>query len=255
MRAQLAASQVGSRLNLLIASDQRLEILRNLELDNGQLVENQHNLEAVISNRDAFIQQWLGQISQELVTARNNRDGAIENLTKAEKHQELVRLEAPDNAIVLKLSKLSVGSVLKQGDPLITLAPLRSPVEAEIHIDARDVGFLRPGDPVTIKLSAFNYVEHGTAEGVVRWISEGSFTSDDSQLPASGQSTTSTGQAVPPYYLARIAFTKVELHNVPDSFRLVPGMTLTADVLVGTRSTFLYLFGGFAHLGEAMREP
>jgi hemolysin D len=245
MRATLAANQVGSRLNLLVATDQRLEILRNLELDNGQLVENEHQLESVVAHREAFVQQWLGQISQELVTARNNRDKAVEDLAKAEKHQALVRLEAPDDAVVLKLTKLSVGSVLKQGDPLITLAPLKAPVEAEVHINARDVGFLRPGDPVRIKLSAFNYAEHGTAEGVVRWISEGSFTSNDD----------SNSKPEPPFYLARIAFTKVVLRNVPDSFRLMPGMTLTADISVGTRSAFMFLFGGFAGLSEAMREP
>jgi hemolysin D len=131
------------------------------------------------------------------------------------------------------------------------LAPLRSPVEAEVHVDARDIGFIRPGDLVTVKFAAFNYVEHGTAEGTVRWISEGSFTTDDS-----GQATPPPpGQPMPPYYLARIAFTKLALRNVPASFRLVPGMTVSADIHVGTRSAFIYMFGGFAGLGEAMREP
>jgi len=58
--------------------------------------------------------------------------------------------------VVLKLAKLSVGSVLKEGDPFITLAPLRSPVEAEVHIVTRDIGFVRPGDSATLKLEAFS---------------------------------------------------------------------------------------------------
>ena len=77
--------------------------------------------------------------------------------------------------MVLKLAKLSVGSVLKEGDPLFSLAPLRTPVEAEVHILARDIGFVRAGDPATVKLDAFHFVEHGTASGTVRWISEGAF--------------------------------------------------------------------------------
>jgi len=244
MRASLAASQVGSRLNLLTATDQRLEIIRTLDFDRNGLVESEHQLAAVIANRDAFTQQWAGQVSQELVTARNTLDNAQQQLAKAAKHQDLVRLEAPDDAVVLKLAKLSVGSVLKDGDPFITLAPLRSPVESEVHIASRDIGFVRPGDSATVKLDAFSFVEHGTATGTVRWISEGAFSQDDN------------GTAVEPYYKARIALTQVNLKAIPDSFRLVPGMTLIADIKVGTRSVFMYMLKGVIRgLDEAMREP
>jgi HlyD family secretion protein len=244
MRASLAAAQFGSRLNLLTATDQRLEILRTLEFDRNSLVESEHQLAAAVSNKDAFVQQWFGQVSQELLTARNSLDNARQQLAKAVKHQDLVRLEAPEDAVVLKLAKLSVGSVLKQGDPLVNLAPLKSPIEAEVHIAARDVGFVRPGDASTLKLDAFNFVEHGTAEGTVRWISEGAFTLDDNN------------NTVEPYYKARIALTAIDLTGVPDGFRLIPGMTLTADIQVGTRSVFMYLVRGLVRgINEAMREP
>jgi hemolysin D len=244
MRASLAASQYGSRLNLLTATDQRLEILRNLDFDRNGLAENEHQLASTIANRDAFIEQWNGQVSQELVTARNALDSAQQQLAKAAKHKDLVRLEAPEDAVVLKLAKLSVGSVLKEADPFITLAPLHSPVEAEVHISTREIGFVRAGDSATVKLDAFNFVEHGTALGNVSWISEGAFTQDDN------------GSPVDPYYKARIALTEVKLNAVPDSFRLVPGMTLTADINVGSRSVFMYMLRGMIRsLNEAMREP
>ena len=244
MRASLAASQVGSRLNLLTATDQRLEVLRNLDFDRNALIENQHQLASTIANRDAFIEQWNGQVSQELVTARNTLDTTRQQLAKAAKHKDLVRLEAPEDSVVLKLAKLSVGSVLKEADPFISLAPLKSPVEAEVHIAARDVGFVRPGDSATLKLDPFHFVEHGTASGNVRWISEGAFLQDDN------------GNAVDPYYKARIALTEVKLTAVPDSFRLVPGMTLTADINVGSRSVFMYVLKGVLRgTSEAMREP
>ena len=87
----------------------------------------------------------LRQVSQELVTAQKQHSTPPdEQLAKAARHQDLVRLEAPDDAVVLKLAKLSVGSVLKEGDPFITLAPLRSPVEAEVHIACTRRRFLPP---------------------------------------------------------------------------------------------------------------
>jgi len=262
MRADLEATKVGSRLNLLIAIDQKLELQRYREADSGGKVETVHQLAAAISNRDAFIQQWLGQASQEMITGRNQRDAAIEQLAKAEKHQDLVQLFAPDDAVVLTMAKLSVGSVLKEADPFITLASLRSPMEAEVYISPRDVGFVRPGDRVTVKLDAFQFIEHGTAEGEVLWISDGTFnaapgTASVSSIGADATSATgSDAQGREPYYKLRIRFNNVQLRNVPAGFRLIPGMTLTADIYLGTRSLLMYLVRGMMQgVGEAMREP
>ena len=244
MRATLAAAEVGSRLNLLAATDQKTDLLRNVEFAHNSLVESQHHLDSTIATRDAFAEQWYGQTSQELVTARNQRDAAAQQLEKAAKHKDLVRMVAAEDAVVLNMAKRSVGSVLNPGDPFISLAPLRSPVEAEVHMLARDVGFVRAGDPVKIKLDAFSYIEHGMADGTVRSISEGAFTTDDNGQPAS------------PYYKVRIALTNVSLRNVPGGFRLIPGMTLNADVHIGTRSVLMYIIeGALRGANEAMREP
>src|SRR6202035_146406 len=69
MRATLAAAQVGSRLNLLTATDQKLEIQRSLEFDRNAMIESQHQLDSTTATRDAYVQQWFSQISQELVKA------------------------------------------------------------------------------------------------------------------------------------------------------------------------------------------
>jgi hemolysin D len=246
MRATLAAAQVGSRLNLLEAADQKTELLRQATFDKNALIEAQHQLQATSATRAAFVQKWLADASKELVDARNQRDEATQKLEKAAKHADLVRLAAPEDAVVLKMAKLSVGSVLKEGEPLIYLAPLHSPVEAEVHIQPRDIGFIRTGDPVKVKLDAYDFIAHGMVDGRVRWISDGSFETNDN-----------TGQPTQrPYYKVRVELTRVHLHNVPGGFRLIPGMTLTADVHIGTRSILMYMINGAVRgANEAMREP
>jgi HlyD family secretion protein len=144
----------------------------------------------------------------------------------------------------LTIASVSVGSVLKEGDTLLTLMPLNTPVEAEIRINSRDVGFVRPGDRCVLKIDAFNYMEHGTAEGRVRWITENAFTVDDN------------GQPTDAYYKARCTVEATHFINVPPKLRLIPGMTLQADVNVGRRSVAMYLLAGVLRtFGEAMREP
>jgi HlyD family secretion protein len=244
MRAILAAHGTGSQLNLYVSQDQRLELLRTLEFDHNSLVEAQHTLASLTSDREAFVQQWSTQLSQDLVTARNNLDAATAQLEKATKHQDLVRLTSNDPAVVLTVAKLSVGSVLKEGDTLFTLMPTNAPLEAEIKIASRDIGFIRPGDRCVLKIDAFNFVEHGSAEGTMRWISDNAFTLDDDNKP------------VDAYYKSRCTINDIHFINVPAKFSLIPGMTLQADVNVGSRSVAVYLLSGLIRgFNEAMREP
>lgn len=244
MRSTLAAHGTGSQLNLLTSQDQRLELLRSLEQDHNSLIEAEHTLASLTADREAFVQQAAAQVSQDLVTARNTLDTAQSSLDKALRHHDLVRLTATEPSVVLTVAKLSVGSVLKEGDTLFTLMPVNAPVEAEIRIASRDIGFVRPGDRCVLKIEAFNYMEHGTAEGKIRWISDNAFTTDDN------------GQPIEAYYKARCGVDEMHFVDVPAKFRLIPGMTLQADVNVGTRSVAMYLLSGFLRgFGEAMREP
>jgi multidrug efflux pump subunit AcrA (membrane-fusion protein) len=157
-------------------------------------------------------------------------------------------LAAPADAVVLKVGRASVGSVIEPGasgaEPLFTLTPLGGTLEAEVRIAARDIGFIKPGDTVRVKLDAYRFTMHGVAKGVIRSISQGSFT------------TTEDGQIVAPYYKARVAITDARLRNVPAGFRLIPGLTIDGEVLVGRRTVMSYLLEGALRTGsEAMREP
>jgi len=245
MRTVLAAHGSGSELNKLISQDQHIDLIRNLEYDSNSLTEAQHTLASLNSDKQAFIQQWQTSISQDLVSARSALDSAKSQLEKAVKHADLVRWTASGKSIVLTVAKLSVGSVLKEGDELFTLMPVDTPLEAEAHVSSRDIGFLRTGDHCRLKVEAFNYMEHGTADGTVRWISEGAFSTNED-----------TGQVAEPYYKVRCSIDEMHFANVGPKFRLLPGMTLTADMNVGSRSVLAYLMNGVLRgFDEAMREP
>jgi HlyD family secretion protein len=243
MRGETASNGAGSRLNLLLAQDTRLETVRLMDFSRNSLAEAEQTVASTKADREAFIRQWAANLGDDLVKVRGMSDAAKAQYEKAIKHQDLVRVTAAEPAVVLTLAKVSVGSVLQTGSTLFTLMPLNAPLEAEATIGSQDVGFIRPGDPCVLKVDAFNYIEHGTAEGTVRWISEGAFNTNDA------------GQAVPAYYKVRCSIDSAQFRGVPENFRLIPGMTLEADIKIGTRSVAVYLLGGMLrHYEEAMRE-
>jgi HlyD family secretion protein len=135
-------------------------------------------------------------------------------------------------------------SITPGTDPLFTLAPLDAPIEAELDIATSDIGFISVRDPVQLKLDTYPFVMYGLVKGVVKSISEGSFSVDANNTP------------VAPYYKVRVNVTRLDLHDVPKDFRLIPGMTLVGDIMIGKRTIMSYLTESVFQQGsEAMREP
>lgn len=245
MRQTLEKNQTGSRLNSLIASDTRVETERNLGNSENTIRTASHDLEALRAEREVYIQQWRSSLLTDLSTRQIDLERAREELAKAQRRRELVELRAVDDAVVLEVGKYSVGSVVEQAQPIYTLMPLNATLEVEVEIAGIDQGFVKPGDRVQVKLDAYRYVEHGMAKGVVKTISEDSFTKREDQ-----------SQVQRPFYRARIELTDVSLRDVPADFRLVPGMPLVADIVVGERTIMSYLVEGALRNGsEGMREP
>jgi HlyD family type I secretion membrane fusion protein len=239
-----------SKLQWMQARDSQVEVGRLVADAQHQMNSNRETLASLQAQRDAYIQKWHADAGSELVSVQNDLDETRQSLEKAQKLNQLSTLDAPEAAVVLKVGKVSSGSVTGSAtttgeqDPLFTLVPMDTPVEADVQINARDIGFIQVGDPVRLKLDAYRFIQHGTAKGVIKTISEGSFTKDEN------------GQPVPPYFKVGVKITEVRLRNVPTDFRLIPGMTLTGDILVGHRTILSYLVGGALRTGsEAMREP
>jgi hemolysin D len=246
IRHKLYDLKDGSRLTYLEATNQRLELARSLEQEKNAAAETQHALESARADRETFLRQWQGQVDAELIQHRTERDAAMEQLVKATKHHDLIDLRASTDAIVLNVGKFSVGSVLPEATPLLTLVPVDAPLEAEIHIDAQELGFVRPGDPVMIKVEAYNYLEHGTVEGHLRVLSADAFTTSDDDKAT----------AVRPYYKGYVTLDHVDLHGVPPDFKLAQGTPVTADIQVGRRTLLSYLVrGALRSVDESMREP
>ncbi|HTX50863.1 MAG TPA: HlyD family type I secretion periplasmic adaptor subunit, partial [Caulobacteraceae bacterium] len=238
----------GSKLALLNATDTRIELQRMASESASATVGARSDMAALSAQRAAFVSKWRSDVATQLVAAQSDLTQTQQALSKASKVTDLATLVAPTDAVVLKVGKASIGSVVDPGgggaDPLFTLTPLAGPLDAEVRIDARDIGFIRPGDKVRVKLDAYRFTSHGLATGVIKTISDGSFT------------TTDDGQIVAPYYKARVAITNAQLRNVPAGFRLIPGLTIDGEVLVGSRTIMSYLFEGAMRTGsEAMREP
>lgn len=240
-----------SRQQYLSSRDSKEEMSRLYSQAQNQIAAQEQSTAAIRAQRAAAVQKWRADAGAQMVTTRDRVNTAREQLQKAQRMLELDTLTAPADGIVLRIGKVSAGSIasmMQLSDPdnagaLFTLAPLDAPLALEMRVPARDIGFIRTGDPVMIKLDAYDFIRHGTADGRITTISEGSFTTDEN------------GRPVPPYFKARVAITKADLRDVPKDFRIAPGTTATADVLIGKRTIIRYVLDGALRTSAtAMRE-
>src|SRR3712207_2413978 len=201
MRRKLYERESGSRLNWLEAAKESLALRQQLNDLKNRERELAHELNAVAADRDAFIDEWNRKTAEELVETTRERTNAAEQLAKAERHNQLVTLTAPMDAVVLEVAKRSIGSVVKEAEPLVTLVPADVPIELETEIAARDIGLVRTGDPVRIKMEAFPFQLHGTLDGEVRTISADAFERE-------------TREGIGAFFRARIRLVNTKLRDV-----------------------------------------
>ncbi len=227
--------------------------------------ELEKSLESNHADREAFAAGWRTKLVIDLVTAADELTAIKQELNKANRSNEFVELKVPNDLpykefVVFEVAEASVGSTMKPGEPLFKLVPIGVPMEVEVEVQGKDIalidvasqqqiakGDIPEGSDVRIKLASFPYQKHGTLDGVVRTISEGSF---EKQLPGGAVSGMTT-------YKARIQIIDdKQLNHVPDNFRLMPGMTATAEIKVGRRKVIEYfLYPLLRYMDRSIREP
>lgn len=252
MNAGLVQSGFVSQLEYLTAQSASAQEEVALVQNTSSLEVAQHMLESLKQQRQAFIDKWHEDNLDNLAKVRDDLDAARQDIEKLQMVSELVDLRSPEDAVVLRVPNLSPGAIASESQPLFSLVPLDAPLEVEVQIDSQDIGFVKVGDPVRIKFDAYKFLEHGTGTGVVKTVTQDSFTEFSTQDSVSSGGTESRA----PYFGARIKLTAIKLHDLPPNFRISPGMTIQSDIVVGRRTLMWYLLGSALRSGsEAMQEP
>jgi len=140
-------------------------------------------------------------------------------------------LNAPVTGIVKYLKVTTIGGVLRAGDELMQISPTDGDMVIEVKINPVDIGQLKLGMPVAIKLDAFDFSVYGSLSGSLSYISSDTLT----EQAANGQSST--------YYRAQVRIDPKSTSTNPKLRDVVlkPGMTATVDIRTDSRTVLKYL--------------
>lgn len=219
-------------------------------------IEKEHDLktqEYTIKSNQALMAQTLKKMAQltadnrrQLQTERVETMGQLEKITqelaKQQHRHQLLELKAPNDGVVKDLATHTAGTVVTPGTIMMTLVPKEEPLQAEVWVSNEDIGFVRPDQPVKVKLSAFSFQKYGMMDGKVEQVS-----ADSSENPNQSGTIDST-TSIPPKDLSRlryktlIALSTQQLIADGQKHKLTPGMQVSAEIKLGTRSVVEYLF-------------
>jgi HlyD family secretion protein len=232
-----------SKLEYMKAQSGRIEAEGQLEKLKNEARELRESLARAEAEKQDAVGNWRSEASQDLAEASRTLAGVEERIKKAAHQRDLVVLRAPEDGTVLDVAARSAGAVAPQGETLLTIVPRDEELLVEAEVAAQDIGLVRAGDPVRLKFEAFPYQRHGTATGCIRTVSPDAF-----------EKNTQEGQRL--FYRVRAAVTDAALAKVPRDFRLFPGMSLSAEIKVGSRRVITYLlYPLIRSFDESLREP
>lgn len=245
MRQKVFKEGADTRLSVLDAEGRFSAIQADAEAVANDLKVRKQHIDQAVAQRDAFINNWHNDTANKLTSVRKDFDSLKEQLAKASRYRELAELSSPADAVVLELGQYSIGSVVKEGMAIMTLVPVNNPLEAEVSIETKDIGYVHIGNDVRLKLDAFPFQRHGTLDGKLRIVSEDAYVANNGE----------GGQKIPTFQ-ARVELTNTRLHDVSPDTRFLPGMTLAAEIVVGKRRVISFLaYPLIRGLDESLREP
>ncbi|MBF0182972.1 MAG: HlyD family type I secretion periplasmic adaptor subunit [Magnetococcales bacterium] len=257
-RRDLAKTGTGTNLQYQESQASSIRTEQDYRASVNRLIELQHSLLSKKADRQNFIDDWLRQVLDHLVATRTELAKVDESVTKARRITEFEVLTAPEDGVVLEVAKRSPGAVLPGAELLITIVPADAIFVAEITIPSRDIGYVKVGDKVVIKIDAFPYQRHGMLEGRLRFISQESY-GGGNESPNSKEAMIGSKDnkgATGAMHIGRVELMSTKLYNLPEGIRLIRGMTLNAEIKVGYRSIAAYILNPITRsFNESLREP
>jgi adhesin transport system membrane fusion protein len=162
--------------------------------------------------------QWRAELS-EASTQLNSLSRSVEGLADRVKLSEL---HSPVNGTVQRILLNTIGGIVQPGNAIVEIVPSDDRLLIEAKISPKDIAFLRPGLPATIKLHAYDFSVYGGISATLQHISADTITDERENT----------------FYLVRAITTE---KDSAQHLSVIPGMTAQLDILTGKKTILSYL--------------
>lgn len=198
------------------------------DISHVELMRAQRGVIDARQKQQSVEEKFKSDARRELAKIEDEITGQRSKLQERKSVMDHTEIQAPLSGVVKSLRINTVGGVLRPGDEIMQISPTEGGYVIEAKLNPSDIGQLRLGQPVTVRLDAFDYTIYGTLSGELIYLSSDTLMEQGSD----GRNQV--------YYRAKVQVkpqvgTRVTLENIK------PGMTATVDVLTDKRSVLSYM--------------
>jgi len=171
----------------------------------------------------------LNELQNKLSRINEAQVGAQDKVTKA-------LIVSPVIGTIKTIHINTLGGVVKSGETIAEIVPTEDMLMVEAKIKPRDIGFIYPGLPAVVKITAYDFARYGGLTGKVIHISA------DTTQDEEGNS----------FYLIRVKTDASSIKNHKnEQMPIIPGMMTNVDVITGKRTILEYILNPILRAKQA----
>jgi len=236
---KLLEHDAATKLDFLQAEQQRIDKTKELDGQRKKLHQDKSALSEAETNYRALVSEFQHTKQAELSTLETKASSLAQDVTKAGQKADLQRLTTPIDGVVQQLAVHTVGGVVTPAQELLIVVPQDHPVEVAVQVENKDVGFVKNGQIVEIKVETFPFTRYGTIPGRVLSVSD-----DAASIEKVGL-----------VYPTRVSMDRSTIQVEGRQVNLSPGMAVTVEIKTGQRRVIEYLLSPLLKsVKESLRE-
>jgi len=147
------------------------------------------------------------------------------NSTALEDQVSRTVVKSPMKGIVQKLYVHTVGGVIRPGADIMEIVPSDQALLVQVKIKPSDIAFIYFGQKAIVKFSAYDFSIYGGLKGEVVLISADTIKDEKDNV----------------FYTVRIKTDENHLGNINKPLKIIPGMTVSVDIITGKKSVLDYI--------------
>ena len=205
--------------NELSNIDQRITSADSAVLgQNQQLLQSQSALTQAQNQSQTQIAETNSAFNNQIITAEKRITELENNLVKAKQILAQTTITAPVDGTILSLTVKTIGGVVNAGQQLAQIVPEKVPLYVDAALDNQDIGFVKSGQRVVVKVATYPFQRYGYLEGTVENISPDAIQDDKKGL----------------IYKAKIKLND-DKSSKQNQLKLLPGMSVSVEITTGQR--------------------
>ncbi|BAE51182.1 HlyD family type I secretion periplasmic adaptor subunit [Paramagnetospirillum magneticum] len=225
MRQELVAKGLVSRVVFLDTKRELSRVQGELARLIGQEVTAREALSEVenrlMDNKSSLQKSTM----DDLGTTINELAQVQESIGRLEDRVARLEIIAPVRGLVKGLTVKNQGAVIQAGGNVCEVVPVETQMKVDAKINTKDVGHLKIGQPVRVKVTTYDFARYGAVDGTLTKISASSFADEKGN----------------PFFKGVIDLKHNYVGLTPGRYGIQPGMSVTAEIITGDKTLLQYM--------------